>query len=169
MHRTHRLFLALWPDAGVTAQLAAHVRGWTWPAGCAVYAPADWHVTLHFIGHVASDRLHEVAVSMDIAVEPFTLVLDQPELWQPGLAVLCASRWPPGLHMLHERLGVALKGLGLAIDARPYRPHVTLARRAKAAVPPPVSPSVAWNVSSFALVVSTGEKDRRFQVIRRYG
>lgn len=169
MNRSHRLFLALWPDAEVTAQLAAHTRDWAWPAGCAVYAPADWHVTLHFIGNVAIDRLQEIVAGVGMPVEPFALVLERPGLWHPGLAVLCPSRLPPAMQSLHGRLGRCLQGLGLAIDARPYRPHVTLARHAIAAMPPASCRPVTWNVRSFALVVSTGDKDGRYQVIREYG
>lgn len=166
---THRLFLALWPDAAIVGQLAAHASGWVWPAGCAVYEPTDWHVTLHFIGAVEAGRLPEIAAGLEVPVQPFTLWLDQPLLWHHGLAVLSASRTPEPLHTLHHQLGMALRGLGVAIDARPYRPHATLARHAQAARPPCACTPVEWQAHGYVLAASVGAQDGRYRVIRRYG
>ena len=47
-----RLFLALCPGPQVQAAVETHAQGWHWNADAARYAPADWHVTLHFIGAV---------------------------------------------------------------------------------------------------------------------
>jgi RNA 2',3'-cyclic 3'-phosphodiesterase len=110
----------------------------------------------------------------DVPLEPFDLVLDQPKVWPHGLAVLCPPELPAALRDLHARLGQALRGLGLALalDARPYAPHVTLARHAAAAIPPaacaPVRWPVRWPVRGFALVLSTGLKAPRYRVIRQY-
>lgn len=166
--RTQRLFLALWPDAGVREQLAAHADQWLWPAGCTRYAPADWHVTLHFIGDVATEQAETIAAGAAVPFQPFELVLDQPARWAHGLTVLGASEVPMPLRTLHERLGRALRGLDLALDPRPYVPHVTLARHADAAIPPTVFAPVRWPVRGFALVLSTGLKASRYRVIRQY-
>jgi 2'-5' RNA ligase len=166
--RTRRLFLALWPDADVREQLAAHADQWLWPAGCTRYAPADWHVTLHFIGDVASEKVEAIAACAAVPFQPFDLALEQPRLWARGLAVLGASEVPVALKMLHERLGQVLRGLDLALDTRPYVPHVTLARHAEAAIPPIPCAPVHWQVQGFALVVSTGLKAPRYQVIHQY-
>ena len=165
---TQRLFLALWPEEEVRAQLAAHTRQWRWPAGGVPYLPADWHVTLHFIGNVGIGQVEGIAAGADVPFQPFALTLDQPQLWPHGLAVLCATGVPQPLQALHGRLGQALCGLGLPVEARPYQPHVTLARRAGAAVPPGACAPVVWRVCSFALVVSTGDPGQRYRVIRQY-
>ena len=166
--RTQRLFLALWPDAGVREQLVAHANQWTWPTGCVRYGPADWHVTLHFIGDVDDDRVEGIAASADVPCQPFELVLDQPGLWPHGLAVLRATEVPIPLQALYDRLGQELCAHELAVETRPYQPHVTLARHADAAIPPTASAPVVWRVQSFALVVSTGDRNQRYQVIRQY-
>lgn len=168
MISTQRLFLALWPNEAVRGQLAGHARYWTWPAGCLPYAPADWHVTLHFIGNVQSERFAEIVARAQVPLEPFDLVLDQPQVWHRGLAVLRASAWPEALRVLHGQLGRALQGLGLPVDSRPYQPHVTLARNASAVLPPTACAPVVWPVRSYALVVSTGSREQRYQVIRQY-
>lgn len=166
--QTQRLFLALWPDAGVREQLAAHADQWRWPAGGTRYAPQDWHVTLHFIGDVAIDQVDAFAAAAAVPFQPFELVLDRPALWPRGLAVLCATEVPAALKGLIDQLGQALRALDLALDKRPYVPHVTLARHAEAAIAPPACTPVSWPVQGFALVVSTGLKVPRYRVIRQY-
>ncbi|MFZ2662941.1 RNA 2',3'-cyclic phosphodiesterase [Rhodoferax sp.] len=166
--RTQRLFLALWPDDGVRGQLVDHADQWLWPAGCVRYAPADWHVTLHFIGDVATGKVEAIASGAEVPFQPFELVLDQPKIWPRGLAVLCASERPAALNRLHAQLGQALGALDLALDMRPYVPHVTLARQAAAAMAPLAFVPVHWQVQGFALVLSTGLKAPRYRVLRQY-
>jgi len=168
LKQTRRLFLALWPDDNVRGQLLIHAHQWRWPSGCVRYAPADWHVTLHFLGDVAMDQVNAIETSAAVPFEPFELVLDQPELWRHGLAVLGAAEVPMCLAALYAQLGQALRRLDLAVEARPYRPHLTLARHAADASPPSVSAPVRWQVLGFALVVSTGDVAQRYRVLRQY-
>lgn len=164
-----RLFLALWPGDGVRQQLAAHADLWDWPAGCVRYQPEDWHLTLHFIGAVQTDQIAALADCAAVALTPFTLVLDQPACWPQGLAVLAASTVPSPLLALHERLSHVMRERAMSVDARPYRPHVTLARRAMNAQTPAVVTPVTWPVRHYALVQSTGGHAPRYQTIRQYG
>lgn len=166
--RMQRLFLALWPDEAVRAQLATHASQWQWPVGCTRYAPEDWHVTLHFLGDVASGKLDALAAFTEVPFQPFELVLDQPGLWTRGLAVLCASEVPVALKRLHAQLGHALSALDFAQDPRPYVPHITLARHAEAAMAPAHFAPVRWPVTGFSLAASTGQPGLRYQVIWRY-
>lgn len=167
--RTFRLFLALWPDDEIRHAIGEHASGWSLPSGSVRYGPADWHVTLHFLGSVASDRVPDIAVGMDVPLEPFELTLDRPLLWPRGLAVVAASQVPTALKDLHDRLGQALQILQQPVEPRAYRPHLTLARRADGAIRPTAPVAVVWPVRSFALVVSTGRTDHRYEVLRTYG
>ena len=166
--RNVRLFLALWPDAGVRAAMAAFAAAWSLPHGCLKYRPEDWHVTLHYIGAFAIERIGALADAVEQPMEPFDLLLDEPRLWPRGLAVLEASRVPAPLQDLHRRLGAALAESGVPVERRPYRPHVTLARRAAGAPVPAGLAPVSWPARSFALVVSTGSSDHRYEVLREY-
>jgi len=165
---SHRLFLALWPDDTVRCRVREHAQGWFIPPGSVRYGPPDWHVTLHFLGKVLAERVPDIAAGIDVPREPFELVLDQPRIWPRGLAVIGASTIPQALKSLHARVGEALLGLDQAVETRPYRPHLTLARRAEAAVKPDAPVPVAWPVSGFVLVVSTGRADHRYEVLREY-
>jgi 2'-5' RNA ligase len=160
---SRRLFVALWPDAPRRAALAARRDAWEWPPGAAIVRAEKLHVTLHFLGQVPAERVEAVREGIALPMTPFELTVREPRLWHGGLAVLEIDT-PPELLDLHARLGLALDALGLPVEQRPYRPHVTLARKARGAVPPGATP-VAWPVHDFALVVSAGGE---YAVMQRY-
>ena len=165
---TARLFLALQPPAAVQATLADHVAACHWPADATVYAPADWHLTLHFIGAVPRERLPDLRAGLAVALTPFTLHLGIPVAWPHGLAVLLPHNPPPALQQLHAALAERLHGLGLHVDTRPYQPHLTLARRA-AQAQLAAAPSCDWPVFSYVLMESTGQPEVRYRVLQHYG
>lgn len=164
-----RLFLALCPGASVRAAVAAHAAGWRWPDEARRYEPADWHVTLHFLGAVPRARLPELRAALALPVPPFILRFGQPALWPHGLAVLLPLALPEALQRLYAELGLCLRRLGLPAQDRPYRPHLTLARRASAAQPPAQWPAWDWPVRGYALMESTGEAGQRYRVLQQYG
>jgi len=162
-----RLFLALVPDDPVRGELSAHTQAWRWNEGAQRYAPSDWHVTLHFIGPVPRTRLDELRASLAQPFTPFELRFGVPAAWPHGLAVLLPMATPPALQVLHDRLGAQLRRLGLRTDERPYRPHLTLARRADQAVAP-APPAWGWRVQGYALMESTGRPEARYRVLQRF-
>jgi 2'-5' RNA ligase len=162
-----RLFLALWPDARVRRALAAWRDAFAWPAGAAPVADARLHLTLHFIGEVAAARLPELDAALRVAPPRFELVLDRAQRWPGGLVVLQPGAVVPPLAALHRALADALRAAGLPPEARPFRPHVTLARRAAGAVAGPAAPPVRWPVAGYALVRSTLGPPPRYEALWR--
>jgi 2'-5' RNA ligase len=69
---------------------------------------------------------------------------------------------------LHEELGRRLRQLGLPVDERAYRPHLTLARHAGRALPP-APPAWGWRVRGYVLMESTGDPQARYRVLQHYG
>lgn len=152
-----RLFLALWPNAALRHQLAHWQDGWRWPRSATPTRMDRLHVTLHFLGEVDDAVTDHLVAALDVPCEPFDLRLGRNALWHHGLAVLEPLGVPPQLAALHARLSAAVAAAGLAVDSRPYRPHVTLARRAEKALVETDGPPIAWPVSGYALVQSTVE------------
>ena len=162
---TVRLFTALWPDAAVRARLVALRDGWRWPPGARPTADAHLHATLHFIGSFRCDRLDALQHALGtVAIEPFPIDLAGTLVWPGGIAIARLAA-EPALIALHARLGVALADLGVALDARPYQPHVTLARKAAGAKPPAALPVLAWRATGFALVASRGGARSSYEVL----
>lgn len=169
-HRTAagsaRLFIAAWPGAGVRSALAVATGRWTADARAAP-VPADrLHLTLHFLGDVARERMPALRAALALPFAPFTLTLSRPARWSGGIAVLEPARIPPAMAHLHAALGAALQGQGLAPDGRPWRPHVTLARRAAAATLPARWAAPRWRVGGYALVESSPATG--YAVLQRY-
>jgi 2'-5' RNA ligase len=73
---------------------------------------------------------------------------------------------PPGLAALHATLAHTLGALGLRIDERPFRPHVTLARHAQGTPLPAEGPRWTWPVNGYALVHSVRGPPLRYDVLQ---
>lgn len=165
MGASERLFIALLPGSPQRAALAAWRDGYRWPGTALPVADAKLHLTLHFLGDVDSEQIAPLADALALPFAPFTLQLGQPALWPGGIAVLEPLAPPAALLALQQRIGSVLDELGIAREARPYRPHVTLARRAGSAQAPPAAPDIAWPVEHFALLASRGGD---YVVLRSY-
>lgn len=159
-----RLFLALWPGPAGLRSLASWQHRWTWPPGAAVVPAERLHVTLHFIGPVPLARLTEVAHGLAVPMSRFDLTFGRAEIWPRGLAVLCTDAVPEPLTALHAHLQASLQRLALPVETRPFRPHVTLARKAAGAAPPADALHLTWRVTSYALVRSQGG----YHTLQRY-
>jgi len=164
-----RLFLALWPTPRVRSKLLAWRDAFDWPPGSALVAPEKLHLTLHFIGPVVRERIDEVAEGLALATGSFELGFGRAELWPGGIAVLRPLAGSDALLALHRRLGEALRALDLPTEARPYRPHVTFARKAAGAALRFEPEPLRWLVRSHALVESRPGRGGGYVVLRRYG
>jgi len=151
-----RLFTALWPGPAPRSTLAALRDAWSWPAGAKPVPDEKLHATLHFIGRFPRERLEALGCALDtVPIAPLRLDLAASEVWRGGIAVATLAE-SPALLELHGRLGAALVGLGVPLEERPYRPHVTMARAARGARPPATLPALDWRPDGFALVASRG-------------
>ncbi|WP_440995534.1 RNA 2',3'-cyclic phosphodiesterase [Arhodomonas sp. SL1] len=150
---TERLFFALWPSAAARRGLVGIAR--RLPAGRRVRS-ANLHMTLAFLGDCdAGARVRAITAAQTLAVPPaFTLVLERTALWRrPGVALVAPRETPPELEALVGRLQAALAAHGIPLDKRPFRAHVTLARRASGEMPALRRP-IEWPIEEFRLMAS---------------
>lgn len=126
--------------------------------------PEGWHVTLAFLGTVDHERLGEVRAALGAGVRgrPIGLALGAAARLSNRVLWLEVADDPPGeVAALGARVQSALADAGLPVDAKPVRPHLTLARarrrgsRVTDAVVGSVAPAQgAWEVGAVHLYES---------------
>ena len=166
---TARLFIALWPGPDLASALHAQCGVCATDPSARVVTPQRVHLTLHFLGAVPRQRLPALVTALQVPFQPFELRFSHCEQWPHGLRVAVPDTAVPPLIRLHAALGEALQGLGLPVEQRPFRPHLTLARRTTAPLPAPNGPALRWPVSGYALVESQASPPGAYKVVQAYG
>jgi 2'-5' RNA ligase len=150
---SRRVFFALWPDAQTRARLARATKDAVRRSGGRPIAKDRLHVTVAFLGNLTPAGLEIASSVPPIAVGAFALALDTIGAFAGSRTLWLGARSvPPALLDLERRLWDALTAKGFIREERIYRPHVTLARRARA-VDAQIDP-VEWPVAELALVES---------------
>ena len=150
-----RLFFALWPDEEVRQPLARLGReALTFPGK--LVAAENLHLTLVFLGSMSGKQRYSAEqLASEVTGSSFTLEFDRLGVWPRPRVLWCApSRVPPALLQLVNELTRGLNARGLRVPDRPYRAHLTLARKVTSRVVPFGHPPVSWRVSAFHLVAS---------------
>ena len=164
---TRRLFFALWPQAPERAALVHAVRKIVRLSGGRPVPETNLHLTLAFLGAVPESRVPElrtiagrVAAAFPRAAVPLVLKLQGVAHWeQPQvLAVLAqeaASSAPAGsVSALAGTLSRETAAAGFNPDLKPFRAHVTVARKVAHAPQGSAPRPVAWSFARFALIES---------------
>ena len=150
-----RLFFALWPDNNTRNQLQAITQ--PIPQNCGRVIPAEnLHITLAFLGQIDEETAKNLeAAAMQIKAREFTLELSTIGYWRKAKILwLAPAVIPAELNLLVARVNEISIVCGITLDGRPFRPHITLARKAGMAAPQIQNPLVSWQVRNFALVES---------------
>lgn len=165
-----RLFFALMPEAESLAALQRAARALpSLPGGRPVGADR-LHLTLLFLGMAPAAQLPCIqAAAGRVRAAPFTVGLERLGYWRhAGVLWLAPPSCPPltGLHM-SLRAELTATCPELVLEAREFRPHVTLMRglRRPPRVPHALEVPLAWPVSDFVLVASG---DSGYQVLGRW-
>ncbi len=148
-----------------------HIVGWRDSLSLAgqPVMPADLHVTLAFLGQQPLDRLPVLEqIAAPLRATRFHLQLDQLQQWHSGLMVLTPSQAPEALLHLQAELQRHLLAAGLPVESRPFRPHLTVLRRALT-VPLTVPPSFAWTAQKWGLFASEpGSAGPRYRLVKSW-
>jgi len=166
--RTLRLFFALWPGESMRTVLAAAAAPAVAQMSGEPVPPGNLHVTLAFLGSVPGTALVPLFEVGGQGPWPAVEIgFERLEFWaKPKVLVAMPESIPASGLAIVERLWTGLERLGYAREARPWRPHLTLARRVRR--PPPDNLVLApiaqagdeppWRL---ALVDSTAHPDGR--------
>lgn len=131
-----RLFIALGlPEVLRTALTHEQERLQAAGLHAAWVRPPGMHLTLHFLGDTPVTALERIAAACSLAAARVPSL----RLRATGLRCFPSARRPrvlvtnvqgdvQQLQRLHRRLARRLGRLGVRLDSRPYRPHVTIAR-----------------------------------------
>jgi 2'-5' RNA ligase len=190
-----RLFVAIFPPEVAIAHLKSTVDemrlGQAAVAGRNVRLdPSEfWHVTLAFLGDVAEDRVPEIEAVLGAVAEAWR----REQATRTPLCVAGGGRFGSGpstimwaglhgdstsLRDLAARVSTELSGAGLmAVDLRPYRPHLTLARCGDRLSADEISADLAtlqtyagprWTVGELVLVSSVAGPPRRYDHLKSW-
>ena len=180
MTPTLRLFFAV--DATALApQLLALQQQWLTaladqkakaPSRAVAVAPENLHMTLLFLGNLTQAQCDNLILATTAArlgeqLSPFSVTLCRSGLFPSAkVAWLGPATTPAPLTRLEQQLRALVSELGLAVEPRPYRPHITLLRKASitvnqdlaTALAPPPAP-LTLPVNEFALYESRSTPD----------
>ena len=112
----------------------------------------NMHLTLAFIGE--THRLAEAKAALDtVKARPFRVALGGSGAF--GDLLWAGLRREPDLDFLAAKVREALNAAAFALDPKPFRPHITLARRAVCEGKPRLElPAVSAPVTEFVLMRS---------------
>jgi len=157
--------VALWPDDTVRARLAAQRDAVRMAPGARAVGDADLHATLHFIGAIERERIQALWTALaGVPERPVCLTAKALATWNGGTVVL-QLQGDSALAALHADTGAALLACGIGLDARPFSPHVTLARGAAGIELPPAPEELTWRATGFALVESAAGASPAYRVL----
>ena len=151
-----RLFFALWPSDRQRELLRDALRPVLTSVEGTHVDRRNWHVTAVYIGDFPEEQIPFLqAAAGEIAYEPVRLRFDRLAFWpRAKVACLLPLTTPPALESLFGALRSALEAFDCRLEDRVYRPHITVARRARVFHDQPLTRPIDLEWSSFALVES---------------
>jgi RNA 2',3'-cyclic 3'-phosphodiesterase len=144
-----RLFFALQPTLEFGTRLVATAAPLLTELGAQPVPVSNLHATLCFIGAVEPERLDALrAAAVQVHALPFQLEFDTFEYWEkPRILVAAATQESLTANALSRALQEAASAAGFSPDVKPFRAHLTLARK--------ISPTAAQKIS-WPLKISPG-------------
>jgi 2'-5' RNA ligase len=136
---SHRLFVAVDLDDSARTAIERAME----PVRTALYRtgsnlrwvpPAEWHLTLAFMGAVDDERLEVLRLQLQppVAAPSFTLGFAAfglfPPAGPPRVLWIGVDEGAAALRALHGEIGRRLHATGLVTEDRTFSPHLTLAR-----------------------------------------
>ena len=110
-------------------QIQLLIHDYPWPISAIPSLPADWHITLSFLGQATHDQYQHLLPLIDTLTNPvIDLEFNELAYWpQAKVLVLLPNEIPPSLTFLVSKINDLLKSQHWPIEPRAYQPHLTLA------------------------------------------
>jgi 2'-5' RNA ligase len=107
----------------LAARLKSRDDGLRWTA------PESWHITLEFLGNTGPEQYECVAARLsELHLPSVPIALEKLDFFARAGILIVAVRPAPQLLLLQQRVSAAAGLCGFTPEARPYQPHITLAR-----------------------------------------
>jgi 2'-5' RNA ligase len=125
-----RLFVAI-PLAAVVAdeltaitmRLKSRADGLRWQK------PESWHITLQFLGNTSREQFECILPRLrELHFPPLPIRIEGLGFFDRAGVFLATVQASPALLQLQQRVTAATEPCGFVPEARPYQPHITLAR-----------------------------------------
>ncbi len=155
-----RLFFSLIPGEGVRSQIIEVAKRFPAVKGMRPVPSNNLHITLLFLGSV-EDKGRKCLENniFNICSRPFMLRLDQYGYFKRSQSIWLGCSCPDELNSLVEHLKSSGVQCSLDFDDQPYKPHVTLFRKARQVDFPDAPVAIDWKVSEFHLVESVSHEN----------
>lgn len=152
-----RAFFGLSPDSSTKLAIQAW-RNKALPDFDYPVVPANFHITLAFLGQILPKHVDQMQTSIDAmpAIKEFNVTLDHIGYWAKPKALWLGCEQTQAAHLsLAKQLTKIAKSAGLSMRKEDYIAHLTLARKCKVNPPAPlIAPKFTWRASHFHLFES---------------
>lgn len=96
-------------------------------------SPDSWHITLQFLGNTTPDRIPCLTARLgEVRSAPVPIQLGKLGSFERAGVFFADVAVSTGLAELQERVIAATARCGFVAEARPFHPHITLARKTAA-------------------------------------
>jgi len=165
-----RLFFALWPDDDVRESLAKFNIELAQQCTGNPMRASNLHITLAFLGNVTKNRLDcLLPMAKAITFKPFEMTLNHLGIFNSSKIIWAGlEEEPDALVKLAAALYKGAIACDIQMDPRPFKPHLTLMRKANQLHELELNP-VHWQANDFCLVASVNKSDRvEYKVLNRW-
>lgn len=151
-----RIFFALWPSEKQRRLIESSIEPFRTRTSGKWIVRENWHATLVFIGNFPVDDIPALlAEAGKISCPPIDLRFERIDYWRrPKIMCLEAPCVPSQLVELVRSLESAASAFGYKPEKRPYKAHMTIARKVRFFDPVPLAQPLELSWSGFELIES---------------
>ncbi|AFI85596.1 RNA 2',3'-cyclic phosphodiesterase [Methylophaga nitratireducenticrescens] len=150
-----RYFFALSPDTSSRMQIQHIMKRLPDDSALKLQTTANLHQTLLFLGQLEQQQINALLKQTEsIHFPAINMQFDHLSYWEEPKIFCLTSRDPDTeLYNLVSQLEYIASEAGINVEVKPYRPHITLARKASVPLDVPIAP-VCFKAEQLVLMKS---------------